>query len=237
MEAEPYEYPGEYAQRFDGVDESAPGDGLDALIAGHAVHESEDTVPEDQAIATSGDADRATGQGGGIVTDSGTMTLANSMLAQSDDTVLEDQTIAVGGGDTGPADGGRVEPAAGVLPIAGDWDGDDATARSLADPAPAAADGWVNVGQTEQFLFDNTDIAEPEIEDVAPPESRDPEPNEAVVVDLDAFEVSDRASAAPHAADAPMVETRTVDTDSKPATAEPAAAGEPAAAEPATPER
>jgi hypothetical protein len=193
IEAVLYEYPGEYAQPFDGVDESA-------------------------------------GQGGGIIRDSGTMTLAGSTLIPSDDKVPEDQTIAVGASDAERAGGDPVQPAAGWLPIAGDWNGDDASAMSLAEPAPAATDGWVNVGQTEQFLFGNTDIAEPKIEDIAPAESPDPEASEAVVGDLNAFEFSDRASAAPHAADAPMVETRTFDTDNQPATAEPAAA-EPTASE------
>jgi hypothetical protein len=158
------------------------------------------------------------------------MTLAGSTLIPSDDTVPEDQTIAVGASDAERAGGDPVQPAAGWLPIAGDWNGDDASAMSLAEPAPAATDGWVNVGQTEQFLFGNTDIAEPKIEDIAPAESPDPEASEAVVGDLNAFEFSDRASAAPHAADAPMVETRTFDTDNQPATAEPAAA-EPTASE------
>lgn len=173
-----FDYPGAYAEHFDGIDESAPDDGLDVLIAGHTVHESQDMVPEDQTIAIGGDADRATEQGGGIVNDSGTMTLVGSTLTPSDDTVPADQSIAIDGGDSEQAGGDRFQPAAWVVPILPFVEGgDDATAGSLADPAPPAADGWVNVGQTEQFLFDNTDIAEPEIEDVAPPESSDPEPS------------------------------------------------------------
>ena len=181
MEAELYEYPGEYARRFDGVDESAPGNGLDVLIPDHTGHTPDEMVPEDQPIAIRGEADGTAGQGGGIINDSGTMTLADSTLTPSGDTVPDDQRIAVGAGDTELAGSDPVEPAtwthyAAILPYI-EEDGDDATARSLADPAPAATDGWVNVGQTEQFLFDNTDIAEPAIEDVAPAESRDPEPN------------------------------------------------------------
>ncbi|MCI0345569.1 MAG: hypothetical protein L0221_09030 [Chloroflexi bacterium] len=160
-----FDYPGSYAQPYDSVGESGPDVGLDVLIAGHPVQESEDTVPVDEMIGIGGDADRSAGQGGGIINTSSTMTLAGSTLAQSDDAV----------------------------PLV-DWAGDDATARSLADPAPAATDGWVNVGQTEQFLFGNTDIAEPEIEDVAPV-AREPEPSQAVVGDLNAFDFSDRPSA------------------------------------------
>jgi hypothetical protein len=146
-----FDYPGAYAQPFDGVDESAPDVGLDVLIARQTNHEAQGTFPEGQAIAVGGDADRAAGQGGGIINRSGAVTLAGSTLIQSDDTV----------------------------PFV-DLDGDEATAGSLADPAPAATDGRRIAGPVLLEAWVDQDGAEPELEEVATAESRDPEPNEAV---------------------------------------------------------
>jgi hypothetical protein len=79
------------------------------------------------------------------------VTLAGSTLIQSDDTV----------------------------PFV-DLDGDEATAGSLADPAPAATDGRRIAGPVLLEAWVDQDGAEPELEEVATAESRDPEPNEAV---------------------------------------------------------
>jgi hypothetical protein len=139
-EAELYEYPGEYAQRFDGVDVSAPGEGLDVLIADQTGHESDDTVPGDQAIAIGGEADRAVGQGGGIINESGTMTLAGSTLPQSDDAVLEDQMIALGGKPTQAPD------AIGSVDIAeAPRDGVDALAWDPGDGSDVATKGGLEI--------------------------------------------------------------------------------------------
>jgi hypothetical protein len=140
MAAELYEYPGEYAQRFDGVDVSAPGEGLDVLIADQTGHESDDTVPGDQAIAIGGEADRAVGQGGGIINESGTMTLAGSTLPQSDDAVLEDQMIALGGKPTQAPD------AIGSVDIAeAPRDGVDALAWDPGDGSDVATKGGLEI--------------------------------------------------------------------------------------------
>ena len=78
---EAYDYPGEYAQRFDGVDDSGTGDGQPDLIAG------------------TGAAGAAGGQGGGIF-GSGPLTLDDSTLGQSADTVPNDETLAIDGTTT-----------------------------------------------------------------------------------------------------------------------------------------
>ena len=79
---EAYDYPGDYAQPFDGVDKSTAGDGQPDLIAG--------TGAPDAA---------AGGQGGGIFS-SGTLTVDDSTLGPSSDTVPKDATLAVDGTTT-----------------------------------------------------------------------------------------------------------------------------------------